>query len=155
MSFIVAAPTPETEEEPITNGEFWPEVDPAIVRAEHRIDNTVTTVRLRHHLVEAIITTNRALKAWRLEREAEGIDKLEDVDAEEIDGTTELVIRYHRAVGCLTKALLLERFRDFDSTAAGDKKADALTDPIDDLRRDHLNAIADIVGRTRSTIELI
>ena len=41
------------------------------------------------------------------------------------------------------------------NTGKGDKKAESLTDPIDDCRRDHLNAIADILDKPRVTVELI
>ena len=51
--------------------------------------------------------------------------------------------------------MLLERYRDMDSTGKGDKKAEAQFDTIDDCRRDYHNAIADIIGRRRVTVEII
>jgi len=152
---IINAPTPDTAETAITSRPFWPEVDPAKVREQQRIDNTITPARLRSALIEAIATTNNALRGWREAQEADGHAQLVAVDAEEIDGTSILVHRYQRAVGCLAKAIVLERYRDFDATGKGDKKAEALADPIDDCRRDHLGAIADIEGRPRTTVELI
>lgn len=152
---IIPAPTPPEEELPIAAGAFWPEIEPAKIREQQRIDNTITPPRLRTALIEAIAGTNDALRTWRQSQQALGIESLDTVEADEIDDVSILVHRYQRAVGCLAKALILERYRDFDSTAKGDKKAAALTDPIDDCRRDHLNAVADIAGRPRSTIELI
>ena len=153
--FIVTAPTETELEKPIVSGPFWPDLDPAVIRDAQRIDGTVPVPRLRMAIIEAIATTNGALRVWREAQIANGSNKLVDIAAEEIDGVSILAHRYQRAVGCLAKALLLERYRDFDATGKGDKKADALTDPIDDCRRDHLNALADITGRPRSTIELI
>lgn len=153
--FIVTAPTTPATEEKIVSGPFWPDIDPTTVRDEQRIDGTIPAPRLRMALIEAIATTNATLRAWREEQIDKGFAKLDDIAAEEIDEVSILVHRYQRAVGCLTKALLLERYRDFDATGKGDRKADALTDPIDDCRRDHLNALADIVGRPRTTVELI
>lgn len=152
---IIPAPTPEAIEAPILSSAFWPEVSPAAIRDQQRIDNTIPPARLKSVIIEAIATTNGAMASWRLARENEGHIRLDAVEAETIDDVSLFVHRYHRAVGCLAKALLLERYRDFDSTGHGDRKADVLTDPIDDCRRDHLNAIADIVGRPRSTVELI
>ena len=154
-SFIVTAPTAEVPENAIVSGPFWPDIEPTKIRETQRIDDTVPAQRLRMAIIEAIATTNGALRTWREERIANGNDKLVDISAEEIDGVSILAHRYQRAVGCLAKALLLERYKDFDATGKGDKKADALTDPIGDCRRDHLNALADITGRPRCTIELI
>ena len=153
--FIVTAPTATESEEPIVSGPFWPDLDPAVIREAQRIDGTVPAARLRMAIIEAIATTNGALRTWREEQIASGSNKLVDIAAEEIDGVSTLVHRYQRAVGCLAKALLLERYKDFDATGKGDKKADALTDPIGDCRRDYLNALADITSRPRCTIELI
>lgn len=153
--FVVTAPTAPQLEAAIVSGPFWPSIEPTEIREAQRIDNTVTPGRLRIALIEAIASTNYALRAWRDEQINKGINLLTDVEAEEIDDISINVHRYQRAVGCLAKALLLERYRDFDATGKGDKKADALTDPIDDCRRDHLHAVSDIVGRARTTVELI
>lgn len=153
--FIVTAPVADPTEAPIVSGPFWPNIDPAAIRDAQRIDNTIPPERLRMALIEAIASTNYKLRAYREVQLALGYVTLASVPADEIDGTSVLQHRYLRAVGCLTKALLLERVRDFDATSKGDKKADALTDPIDDCRRDHLHAIADIDGSGRTVVELI
>ena len=153
--FIVPAPTTPAEETAIVSGPFWPNIEISDIREAHRLDGTIPSLRLRTAIIEAIATTNYALRPWRDEQIANGIAKLEAIDAEKIDDVSILIHRYKRAVGCLTKALILERYRDFDTTGKGDKKADALTDPIDDCRRDHLAALADITGKPRTTVELI
>ena len=153
--FIVTAPAADPEETPIVSGPFWPNIDPATIREAQRIDNTVTPERLRMALIEAIASTNHKLRTWREAQAALGYVTLATVPADEIDETSILEHRYLRAVGCLAKALLLERLRDFDATGKGDKKAESLTDPIDDCRRDHLHALADILGEARTVVELI
>lgn len=152
---IVPAPTPTAVEVTITSSLFWPSIEPAAIREQQRLDNTITPARLRMALIEAIAATNNALLTFRQAHQELGTAKLEDIDAEAIDGTSILIHRYQRAVGSLAKALIMERTRDFDATGKGDKKAEALADPIDDCRRDHLNALADITGRPRVTVELI
>jgi hypothetical protein len=154
-NLIINAPTPPSAELPISSSEFWPAVDPVKIREAQRIDNTVTPTRLRATLIEAIASTNGSLSVWRLEQVALGNATLAAIDGDEVDSLSILVHRYNRAVGCLTKALLLERLRDFDTSGKGDRRADAMIDPIEDCRRDHLNAIADIAGRARITVELI
>lgn len=148
------APAAGTEQ-PITSNPFWPEIDPAAARDSMRLDGTITAARLRTALVEAIAKTNQELATWRTGKQAEGRATLADVPAEQVDGESEHVARYRRAVYCTAAANLIERYRDYDSTGEGHKRADALTDPIDDLRRDARWAIRDILGAGRSTIELI
>lgn len=152
---IIAAPTASNIETDIASGAFWPPIDPGMIRDQQRIDNTIHPDRLRHALIESIASTNAALADYRIAQQLLGIAKLADIVAEEIDGTSIQIHRYRRAVGCLAKAMLLERMRDFDATGKGERKAEFLTDPIDDCRRDHLAALADITGRPRSTIDLI
>lgn len=153
--FIVTAPAEPATETPIASGPFWPDIDPAEQRIAQRIDNTVTAERLRMALIEAIATTNYALRAFRIEQLDLGRSTLANVPCDEIDGENVLVHRYRRAVGCLAKALLLERQRDFDATGKGDKKAEDLSSTIDDCRRDHLHALSDITGKPRTVVELI
>lgn len=152
FTMIIPSPTPDEEEAEIVSSLFWPTISPQNIREEQRVDNTITPVRLRSILIEAIATTNSSMVDWR---QQQGHGVLADIPAEKIDDVSVLVHRYRRAVGCLAKALLLERYRDFDSTGKGDKNAERLTDPIDDYRRDHLNAISDIIGQPRRIVELI
>lgn len=153
--FVVNVPAPGVAEQKITSDAFWPEVDPVAVRASHRIDGSITTERLHDVLIESIATVNSELSEYRAARLLEGVAKLADVQAEKVDNTSVKVHRYLRAVGSLAKALLQERYRDMDTTAAGNKKADQLENPIDDLRRDYRWAVSDILGIGRTVVELI
>ena len=155
MSFVVTSPAAAPADDPIENGDFWPEIDPAKIREAQRIDTTVTDPRLRDALIEAIASVNGELVTWRAAQVAAGYDSLADVPAEEIAGASIKTHRYLRAVGCTAKASLIERYRDYDTTARGDRKADVMENPIDDLRRDARWAISDIQGIGRTTIELI
>lgn len=155
MSFVIHAPTPSTPEDEIVSGPFWPNIDPKMVREAYRIDNTTTPARLRGSLIESIAETNNALLAWRIAHQDLGASTLAMIDADRIDGESILIHKYRRAVGVLTKALLLERTRDFDTTAKGDRDAEVLESQIGDHRRDWHAAIADMTGRPRTTVELI
>jgi len=146
----------QTSPEPVvSNSGFFPDIKPSDVRAAMRIDETVTAPRLHHAIVEAIAATNRELRDWRQTQQTTGYTTLDTVPAEQIDGASELVARYLRAVYCTTKASLVERYRDMDATAEGHKRADLLESPIDDLRRDAAWAVRDILGVRRTTVELI
>ncbi|GGY03877.1 bacteriophage head completion/stabilization protein [Paludibacterium paludis] len=144
-------PTPT----PIRSGSFWPELDPAIARSQMRLDGTVTDERLRAALIEAIASVNSQLAEFRRQRQAGGVASLMAITADEVDGQSVLVNRWYRAVLCLAAANLTERYRSFDSTGAGDKKAADLDTTVDDLRRDAHWAITAIQGVPRTTVELI
>lgn len=139
----------------IDSGPFWPQIDPGQARLEMRLDGTVNATRLRTALIEAVALVNTELDAWATQQQAQGITTLTDTTTKRIDLVSLNDIRYHRAVYCYAAANLQERLRNFDTTAEGHKRADALTDPIDDQRRDARWAVSDILGRTRTTVELI
>lgn len=150
MSFIAPAPTPQ--ESPLPHHPFWPEISPADCRQVMELDGTVTAPRLAHALTEAVIHTNRELRAWRTEHEAAGHATLADVPDDE---PGRLPYLYKRAVYSKAKADLMERMLNFDATASGQKKAESQEPAIDDHRRNARWAIRDILGQPRSTVELI
>jgi len=153
--FVAPADATDTT---ITNDGWWPDVGSAKARDILRLDGTVTEARLVDALVSAIGSTNAELADWRaLQLNANGAAyaTLADVPAPAINGVSRLVDLYQRAVRCLAGAHLVERYRNFDVTDSGQKKADEQTPSIDELRRDARWAIRDILGVARSTVELI
>ncbi len=152
---IITAPKETIEDTAINNDAFFPAVDLAVLRDENRIDSTITEPRLRSQVIEAMINVNSQLKSVKDEAIENGINTLVEIEAEQVAGKSILEHRYLRAVGCLTKASLIERYRDYDSTQKGNKNADDLEENIGDLRRDAYWAIADILGEQRTNVELI
>lgn len=156
MSFIATNPKP-VNEAPIQNDGFWPDVIPSEARAAVRLeDGTVTAERLRLALITAILEVGRDLVEWTEARRSEGHATYADVPGRAaIDGKSILLHSYLQAVYCYAKASLIERMPDYDVSAAGQRKQEALDDAPADLRRDALWAISLIKGRPRSTVELI
>lgn len=155
MSFIATGKGTAPLVDTLANNGFFPNIDLQDLQDAMRLDGTVTMPRLKHAAVEAITSVNGELRDWRLRQEGLGFAALADVPAEEIDKESVQLARYRRAVYCLTKANLTERYRDFDATHDGHKRATELESPIDDLRRDARWAISDLLGRARNTVELI
>lgn len=161
MTSIIANILPDEDDAvdpasaPIIDLGFFPDVDPALFREQLRIREAVTPARAREALIAAILAVRRDLAAWSAGRRAEGAAKLEDVLAEQLDGTSCLVLLYRRAVFTAAKAELVERYRDIDITGAGQRKAEDLEPSVGELRRDSLHAIRDILDVTRTTVELI
>jgi hypothetical protein len=149
---IPVAPEVETD---IANDGWFPAISLATAREVMRIDGTIPTTRLRAALVEAISSVNDELESWKQSKILAGYATFEAVPSLTIDGIKRTLHRYHRAVHCLAKANLIERYRDYDSSNEGNKRADDLETNIDDLRRDYRWAISDLLDIPRFTIELI
>jgi len=155
MSFSETGSNPSADETEIVNDGFFPNISPAIARASMRVDGTATPERLRRELIEAMLNVNTQLANWKASQVELGFANLAAVPGTTVDQVKINVHRYLRAVFCYATATINERYRNFDSTNVGNKKADDTEPTIDDLRRDAFWAIKDILGIPRSTIELI
>lgn len=154
MSFIAVQP-PEQTETAITSDPFWPEIKLVDLRYAMRLDGTVTDERLKHAAIDAVISANRDLEAYRQRQTIDGYGHLEEVPAAMINGKSELCYLYRRAVYSHASANLIERLRDYDSTKQGETRAESLDQTIIDLRRDARFSIRKILGITHTTVELI
>lgn len=148
------ATNPTEDGAPIKNDGFWPDIDLPALRASTRLTGNVTAARLRTSAVAALLFVNAQLAPYRAKQVADGWDRAADVD-ETIDGKSMLVHRYLRAVACTVQADLAESYRDWDNTRAGDHRAESETDAADEFRRNAQWALADILGRSRTIVELI
>lgn len=156
MSFIAPAPAPRAAQPKlIGNDGFFPDIDLDNARETLRLDGTVTDARLRFALVGAVLEAGNSLAVWKDAQAAQGYAQLKDVPAAKIDGATRLEHAYRRAVYSLAKADLIERMTDYDTTAAGQKRADTLNEAPDDHRRNARWALADIIGKKRNIVDLI
>ena len=142
----------------IENDAWFPDIALADMRDAMRLDGTVTDARLVQAVVDAILHVNRELADWQATHVQAGITALVDVPAARINRESRLLAQYRRAVYSTAKADLIERYRDYDSTATSvsDKKSmEWLDDAPGTQRRNAQWAIADMVGRTHLTVELI
>ncbi|AOH83613.1 head completion/stabilization protein [Sphingomonas panacis] len=151
----IIPPASTTVEAPIANDGWFPDVDVASLRASLRLRDSVTPERLRGSALNAIITVGDQLVAWQAARAAAGHASLGAVPAPMLDGQSRLVLLYARAVAAYTKADLVERYRDVDQTAAGQRNVGELDSSIEELRRDGLHAVRDMRRVTRTFVELI
>ncbi|MEK2611131.1 head completion/stabilization protein [Pseudomonas shirazensis] len=139
----------------INSNPFWPSINLDSMRETLRIDSSVTEARLETAVVAAIISVNRDLAKWRIAQQAKGYTLLADVPADELLTSEERVHLYVRAVECAAGAEVCERYRGYDSTASGSKNADETAPTIDDYRRDQRWAVRDLLGLSRTTVELL
>lgn len=158
---FIARPDPAEIEQPaapepvVVNDGFFPNIEPADVRKAARIPQSVTGARVRAAILGAIMTVEIDLRAYAAEQIAAGYATLATVPATQLDSMSVQLLRYQRAIALYTKAELIERHRDFDTTAAGGAQADELTPSIGELRRDAQHAVRDILGESRTVVDLI
>lgn len=156
MSFLANQSPPTAAAEPRLENDGWfPDVKPDLVRAQSRLDGTVTVERLRAALLLAMATVNAELADLKARQLALGVYSLEDMPGPELAGQRVWLLHYQQAIVSHVQCSLIESYRDFDTTAAGDTKADKLEARIDSHRRDLRWAISALLARPRTTVELI
>lgn len=156
MSFLANQSPPSAAQEPRLENDGWfPDVDPAAVRDQARLDGTVTTPRLRAALLLAMANVNAELEDLKARQLALGIYSLEDMPGSELAGQRIWLVHYQQAIASHVQCSLIESYRDFDTTASGDAKADNLEARIESHRRDLRWAISALLARPRTTVELI
>lgn len=156
MSFLANQSPPAAAQEPRLENDGWfPDVDPAAVRDQARLDGTVTAPRLRAALLLAMANVNAELEDLKARQLALGIYSLEDMPGPELAGQRVWLVHYQQAIASHVQCSLIESYRDFDTTASGDAKADNLEARIESHRRDLRWAISALLARPRTTVELI
>lgn len=158
MSGFIAGGLPASAPAPgahINTDAFWPSIDIDKLRATLRIDSSVTAARLETAVIAAAISVNDELDEWRLAKLAEGITALADFPSMPVADTTKHLYLYGRAIEAATGAEVCERYRSYDTTASGSKKADDEAPTIEDYRRDQRWAIRDFLDKSRTTVELL
>lgn len=154
MSGLVAnAPAPAVPK--IDAGDWYPDIDLADLRAIVSIDGSISNERLTECVAIALNSVMDELADWQTQQVALERATLADVPARTINGTSSVVLLFQRAVYATVKAELTERYRDFDSTDAGQRRAEQMDLTVDDYRRTARYAIRDILGRPRITAELL
>lgn len=154
MKFVAPEPAPE-QAEVIKNTPFWPDVSLSEFRSVMRTDGTVTQPRLRQVLLTAISEVNAELFDFRNRQRMLGWQALAEVPSDVLDGKNERIQHYLSAVYCWARAVLNERYQDYDATASGVKRGEELAEASGDLWRDARWAISRVQDAPHCTVELI
>jgi pantothenate kinase-related protein Tda10 len=156
MSFhATESPPPADEENTITNDGWFPDVDPAKLRDQARLDGTVTPARLKEAILAAVADVNQQLAAYKAQQILALHGALAEVPGPDLAEERVWCIHYRHAILAHVQANLDEQYRNFDTTGHGDKKAEPLEATADIHRRNLHTALAAITLRPRSTVELI
>lgn len=154
-SFVSTGTTSTPAAEPVTNNGFWPDIEPAEFRDTHRLDGTITAVRIEGALLAAMATVNRTLRDWQAQQVEAGYITVDAVPVPIWQAPGVFVALYRRAVYSTAHASLVERYADYDTTNSGRERSESLAEPAESYRRDAAWAISEIEGRPHSTVELI
>lgn len=132
---------------------FYPDVSVKDFADSMRLDGTVTNERMAFALKRAVMNVCRELESWSTEQQSLlCINTLAEYDEFE---DTDHCFSFKDAVYNHAKAALTEHYRDYDTKRDTTARSKELDTQIDSCRRNVRNAIADIVGRAHTTVELI
>lgn len=152
MSGFIATNNSTKEPKQVTNNGFFPNVDLALFRTVMRVDQTVTPERTVQALLDAMIAVNKELHVWQINSQAKSLSKVPSI---RYGDKTKLEHLYQTALFNRAKGLLVENYRDFDSTKSGHDRADEMQTRIDDYLRQSREAIRNMLGIPRMTVALI
>lgn len=149
-------PAPPPAADAVMFDGWWPNMNITAVRDAVRIDTTVTPDRLRDAVRQAMLDVAAALADWRVDQEAAGYTSLAAVPARiMVDGVSDYVLRFNRAVYSVVGADLAERQIGSRLTSAGADRAEELSADIDIHTRNVAWAVRDFLGRPRVIAEAL
>lgn len=150
------APAPLQPADEVRLSAFWPAVNITAVREAVRLDTNITAGRLRDAVRHAMLDISAELAPWRALQEAEGYASLTDVPARiEVDGESDYVMRFNRAVYSVVGSDLGERQIGGGLTTAGAERAEQLRYDIDVHMRNVRYAVRDFLGKPRARVALV
>lgn len=156
--FVANAPNaaPAPDEAPIAHGDFFPGIKLSSVRNSLRTPTAVTPDRLTDAIFAAMLSVGLELADWAEAQRAAGFATLAAVaPTDTIGGEPRLVRLYHRAILSFAGAELADTHSDISATADGQKRLEERALTADEHRRNATHAIRDIIGATRTSVELI
>ena len=154
MTFVATANPPiAADDAQVDNDPWFPAVPASRLREVCRLEGTETAARLGEAISNAMDSVNRELQAYKAEQVLAGAANLAAAGDGRQPG------RYLRAIYAHVQAELAEVYRDIDTTPHNDSKAERMREryevKVDEHRRNLRWAIADLLGRPRTTVELI
>lgn len=140
----------------VHGNDFWPGINISDVRDAVRLDTTIPAARLRDAVGNAMLDIAVELRTWRRQQQAAGYATLADVPSrDEIDGVSDYVRRWTRAVYAVVGADLGERLLSQSATAAGVDRAQAMGEDVNIHQRNVTYAVRDFLGQPRIIAEVI
>lgn len=131
---------------------FWPELTVSECREQTGLGTIWEAPRVRAAIVAAAAEVVASIADWR---GRQTVAQLSELPGLWIDGQPAAVIHFKVAVYCRVRAQFCDRARDYDSTKSGHARADALESTADGWMQASNEAVARLIGRSRTVVELI
>ncbi len=146
----------EYQDTTITNDGFWPDVNAGDFERLRGTPAAQDEERISYAVVNAIASVNLQLATLKAGYQLEGIVKAEDIEAfPKVDGKNLIVIQYQSAVFARAKADLLPDFSTVHQKKEGDHLAERSLETKNELLAESERIIRNMLGKGRSTVELI
>lgn len=140
----------------ITNDGFWPDINAGDFERLRGTPAAQDDERIAYAVVNAMASVNLQLEAFKAARIEEGVANAADIDAPPtINGKNRLVIQYQTAVFARAKADLLPDFATVHQKKEGDHLAERAQETKNELLAESERIIRNMLGKNRSTVELI
>ena len=133
----------------ISNDGWYPNIQSKDFRETMRVGKSIVNQQLAFAVEQAIPKVNKDLLAYRATRIIFA-EKSIRYGAKTLDE-----ILYITAVYNLSKSILTNQYRDYDSTKTGHEEADLAEGKIDTYQFQALSAISQLLGKPRLTCELL
>ncbi|WP_417795912.1 head completion/stabilization protein [Terasakiella pusilla] len=157
MTTFVPSHTPDLQEDiVVTNNGFYPDLSVTDFKTAMDIGSDISLTRAKTCLQAAMIEVNESLKNWRANLpDLNSLDQW-PVAADDTYGEINAkVFHYKRAIFNRARAVLIDQMRDYDTTKTGLDKAEQLSETTKLYYRQSHEALARLMDRTRTTVELI
>lgn len=130
----------------IRRGTFFPPVSSRKFYRQYRPPSELPAETVLAHLRQAVVNIGRQLDAWRAEQSAA---ELSEVPAETVDGQSELVFLWERAVYCEAKAEILHETLTADRRKAAENAAKTGDETEEKYREFAADCVSLICGESR------
>lgn len=157
MSFVAAPVPPSSPPSSVVDGDgFWPDIDVTAMREALGLGPAVTHARLLAAIEGGLLTVEGQLAEWRARMESGGAACLADFETERTIGAeVRAVVLWTRAVRFAAAAEIADLHTEMSATGHGAAAAPEKRLTADDLRRLSTEAVRDLIGTSRCTVELI
>lgn len=140
----------------ITNDGFWPDVNAGDFERLRGTPAAQDEERITYAVVNAVSSVNLQLEALKAGYLLQGIVKAENIEAfPKVAGKNRIVIQYQSAVFARAKADLLPDFSTVHQKKEGDHLAERSLETKNELLAESERIIRNMLGKGRSTVELI
>ncbi len=140
----------------ITNDGFWPDVNAGDFERLRGTPAAQDDERIAFAVVNAIASVNQQLEKLKSGYQTQGVIRAADLDATpKIGDKNHVVIQYQSAVFARAKADLLPDFATVHQKKEGDHLAERSQETKNELLAESERIIRNLLGKGRSTVELI